>query len=283
MLSLILLPLGILSSASVALVTLRRGASEGVWVSFSSLIAVSLLGLILFGNYQLTLFLGMVMWLPIWVISVVLRESRNFSLAIVTAMSIGILGVLFLYLYHGDPASMWYEHLQQMFKPMLESMQLQAANEKADLEQFLERYSHVMTGVVASGFVLYELVFSLFIARWWQAVLFNPGGFKQEYLSLHSQRWLAAATLLVIATGLSGFGFVSETASNVAVVLILLYMLTGAAVLHFILAGTKSGHFWIPALYVALIIPHVMMLVAVIGLADTWLNFRNKFSKQIDA
>ena len=74
LLSLILPPVSIVSSASVALVTLRRGANEGLFVLVCACLSAALLGFFLFGNFQFALLYGLVLWLPIWVISIVLRE-----------------------------------------------------------------------------------------------------------------------------------------------------------------------------------------------------------------
>ncbi|PKM10492.1 MAG: hypothetical protein CVV13_12865 [Gammaproteobacteria bacterium HGW-Gammaproteobacteria-3] len=278
--SLILPPVSIVSSAAVALVTLRRGAYEGVWVLLCASAAAALLGLLLVGGYQFALFYGLVLWLPVWVISVILREGRYLSLAVEIAVLIGVLGVVFFYLYQEQPAALWQVVLTQMVKPMLDSSpEVPVEN----VRQSLAVFAHYMTGIIAAGSV-YGMLFGLFLGRWWQAVLYNPGGFRREYLSLRTHWWLALATLAVLAAAWLGSGSVSEIAWNVTILLFVLYTFIGAAVVHLLLAGLKSGRFWMPVFYVTLLlIPHAMAPVALIGLSDAWLDLRNKFSKQTDA
>ena len=86
LLSLIFPPVSVLSSAAVALVTLRRGAFEGLFILVCSSVAAGLLGLLALGNYQFALLYVMVLWLPVWLISIVLREGRHLSLAVEIAI-----------------------------------------------------------------------------------------------------------------------------------------------------------------------------------------------------
>ncbi|MGR9115689.1 MAG: hypothetical protein ACU85E_07980 [Gammaproteobacteria bacterium] len=277
LISLLFPPVSIVSSAAVALVTLRRGAFEGFFILLCSSAVAALLGMLLLGSFQFALFYGWVLWLPVWVISMILREGRRLSLAIEIAVLIGVLGVLFFYLYQDAPAMMWQALLKQMLKPMLTAP---AEMPVENIEQSLAVFSHYMTGIVAAGSV-FGLLFGLFLGRWWQATLFNPGGFREEYLALRTRSGLALASVAIIGVAWLGSGVVSEIAWNVTILLFVLYTFIGAAVLHRILADRKAAGIWIPVFYVTLLmIPHAMLPVALIGLSDAWLNLRNKFSRQ---
>ena len=280
LISLLFPPVSIISSATVALVTLRRGTSEGFWVLLCSSAAAAILGMLLFGGYQFALFYGLVLWLPVWVIAIVLREARHLSLAVEMAVLIGVLGVVFFYLFMDEPATLWQVMLERMIGPMLK---MHAEVSAVNIEQSLEVLAHYMTGILAAASI-YGLLFGLFLGRWWQAMLYNPGGFKQEYLALKAHSALTLASIGIIAVGWLGSGIVSEIAWNIALLLFALYALIGAAVLHRVFAAMKAGRFWVPMLYVTLLmIPHAMLPVALVGLSDAWLNLRNKFSKQPDA
>jgi len=54
--------------------------------------------------------------------------------------------------------------------------------------------AHFMSGVAAAGSV-YGLLFGLFLARWWQAALYNPGGFRADYPIEHI---ICLATILLL-------------------------------------------------------------------------------------
>ncbi|MCL7420569.1 MAG: hypothetical protein M8364_06665 [Methylobacter sp.] len=274
LLSLIIPPVSIVSSASVALVTLRRGAFEGLYVLVCSSAAASLLGLFLLGSYQFALLYSMMLWLPVWLISIILREGRHLSLAVEFAVLLGMLGVVGFYLYEAEPAVMWKEVLSQMVPP----------NAPVDeIQRTLDVLSHYMTGVVAAGTV-FGLLFGLFLGRWWQSVLYNPGGFKQEFLSLNTKPRLAIGSVAVVVVAWVSSGVLSEVAWNMTILLFVLYTCIGTAVMHAVFASMKLGRYMVPMFYLTLfLIPHAMLPVALVGLIDAWLNLRNKISNQTNA
>lgn len=271
LISLIMPPVSIVSSASVALVTLRRGATEGLIVLACSTAIAAVLGFFLLGNYQFVLLYGMVLWVPVWLISIILREGRYLSLAIEVAVLLGVLGVVGFYLYNAEPATMWKNILSQMVPP-------KAPVE--DIQHTLGVLSHYMTGIIAAASV-FGLLFGLFLGRWWQALLYNPGGFKQEFLSLNTHPRLAIGSIVVVVVASASSGVISEVSWNIAILLFVLYTFIGTAVLHTVFAAMKMGRFIVPMFYITLfLIPHAMLPVALVGLCDTWMNLRNKISNQ---
>lgn len=271
LLSLILPPVSVVSSASVALVTLRRGAIEGLYVALYSSIAAGLLGFFVLGNYQFALIYVAVLWLPIWLIAVVLREGRNLALAVEVAVLLGIVAVLGVYLYLSDPVVMWKTVLLRM---------VPANAPVEDVQRTIDVLAHYMTGVVAAGSV-FGLLFGLFLGRWWQAVLFNPGGFKQEYLTLSTHPRLVFGAIAVVVAALTTSGVISELAWNISIPLFVLYTCIGTSVLHALFASIKWSRFAVPMLYITLfLIPHAILPVALLGLSDPWTNLRKKISNQ---
>jgi hypothetical protein len=269
--SLIMPPVSIVSSASVALVTLRRGALEGLIVLACSTAVAGGLGFFLLGNFQFVLLYGMVLWIPVWLISIILREGRYLSLTIEVAVLMGVLGVIGCYLYNPDLAAMWKNILSQMV-PQNAPVQ--------DINHTLDVISHYMTGIVAAASV-FGLLFGLFLGRWWQALLYNPGGFKQEFLSLNTQPRLAIASVLVVIVASLSSGTISEVSWNITILLFVLYTFIGTAVLHTLFASMKMGRYMVPMFYVTLfLIPHAMLPVALVGLSDAWMNLRNKISNK---
>ncbi|MFZ2312447.1 MAG: DUF2232 domain-containing protein [Methylobacter sp.] len=274
LLSLMMPPVSVVSSASVALVTLRRGAFEGLYVVVCSSVAAGLLGFFLLGNYQFALLYGMVLWVPVWLISIILREGRHLSLAVEIAVLIGVLGVVGFYLYDTESATMWKSILSRM---------VPANAPVEDIQRTVDVLSHYMTGVVAAGTV-FGLLFGLFLGRWWQSVLYNPGGFRQEFLSLSTHPRLAIGSIVVVAIALLSSGVVSEIFWNITILLFVLYVFIGAAVLHTVFASMKMSRYLVPMFYLTLfLIPHAMLPVAIVGLSDAWLNLRNKISNQTNA
>ncbi len=270
LLSLLITPVSILSSATISLVTLRRGATEGLIVLACSSLVAAILGIFLMGNFQFALVYAGVLWLPIWLVSVVLREGRNLSLAIESAVLLGVLSVVGFYLYQGDPATMWRGLLTQM---------IPADAPVVDIQDRMTMLSHYMTGGIVAGSV-FSLLFSLLLARWWQARLYNPEGFKPEFLSLNTPPRLAMVSLVILGLGLITTGIISEIAWNITISAVVLYGFIGTAVLHAILSSRQLSRYVIWMFYITLfLIPHLLIPVAVIGVSDAWLNWRKRFSK----
>ena len=269
--SLMMPPVSVLSSATVALVTLRLGAFEGLIILGCSTLAASILGFFATGNFQFAFLYVLVLWLPVWLISIILREGRHLSLAVEIATLLGVLGVIVFYLFSSEPAGMWSAVLAQM---------IPADAPVAEIQDKIEILVHYMTGIVAAGSVL-GLLFGLFLGRWWQANLFNPGGFKQEYLLMSTKTWLSIASVAIVGVALVTSGEVSEIAWNIIILLFILYTVTGKSILHTYFAKMKLGRFMVPMLYITLfLIPHLMLLVALVGVSDPWLDLRKIKSNQ---
>lgn len=273
-------PASIVSSAAVSLVTLRRGASEGLYVLVCACLASALLSMLLNIGYQFALLYGAVLWTPVWLISIVLREGRHLGVAIEIAVVLGMLAVIGFYLYQPQPAEVWQEVLTVMIQPMLEARPDVPAEQ---IRQSAQAFAHFMTGAIVAG-TIYGLLFGLFLARWWQATLYNPGGFRAEFLALKGHKLLALASILVLALAGLTSGSLSEVSWNLIIVAFVLYTFIGTAALHAVFAQMKGGRFMVPFLYVTLLlIPHVMIVIALCGLTDTWLDLRKKISNQTAA
>ncbi|MDD4913484.1 MAG: hypothetical protein PHW13_00430 [Methylococcales bacterium] len=273
-LSLLFLPISIVSSATVALVTLRLGSREGLYVLLSGCAAAAVLSLLLFADDHFALMrLVLWFWLPVWLIAISLREGRQLSGSMEIAVLLGVLGVMGFYWLQPDPAAFWRGVLAVVAPLMFQGQPDAAAD---NLKAFIEMIAYYMTGGFAAASV-YMLLFGLLLARWWQAGLYNPGGFRTEFLGLKGHSYLAVATLLVTALIWLSGGELAEMSANVLIVLCVFYTFIGTAVLHCSFANMKGSRFTVPFLYFTLFtIPHVLVLVALCGLCDTWLDLRNK-------
>lgn len=278
LLSLLFPPVSIVSSASVALVTLRKGGQEGFYVLLISCIAAAILGTLVLGSHLFALVYGLVLWLPVWLISMILREGRQLAIAVEIAILIGVVGVIGFYMYHPAPAALWNVVLHEMIRPMMDAPTAPVE----ELQASLVKLAHVMTGVIAAGTV-YGLLFGLLLARWWQASLYNPGGFRKEFLALRPHPQLAYFTLVILAVALAVPGVLAEISWNIIVLMFVLYTIIGTSALHASFLTMKNSRFMVPFLYITLVmIPHVVIAVALFGLGDTWLNLRDKISNHTD-
>lgn len=277
LLSLLMPPISIVSSATVALVTLRRGGYEGLLVLLSATLAAALLGFVVLSDFQFALGYALILWLPVWLLSIVLREGRHLSLAFEIASIIGALAVIGFYLMVQDPALYWQAVLNIMIQPMLQVSEV-PVEQIEQIEQTVVMMSRYMTGILATGSVT-GLLLGLLLARWWQAKLYNPGGFSAEYLSLRMSLRFTIVTLITFLVALLSSGIFSEVAWNIGIILFMLYAFIGTAIAHALLANTKAKRFLLPIFYISIfIVPHIVIPVAIIGISDTWLNLRKNIT-----
>jgi uncharacterized protein YybS (DUF2232 family) len=140
--------------------------------------------------------------------------------------------------------------------------------------QILEGLPKVLTGYIAAGLVL-NAVMCLYLARSWQARLFNPGGFRNEFYEMRFGVKPALLSVTVLALVLIPMGVLSSAAAEILIVVLSLYVIQGLAIIHAIVAKRKMHVAWLGVAYIVafFIMPQ---LVALLGLADTWTDFRQR-------
>lgn len=270
-LSLVIPPASMLSSAAVALLTLRRGAAPGALVIGLATAATGVIALLALGGINLAVGFLVLLWAPAWLLAVLLRVSRSLPLAVVAAMVLGFVMLGGQFLQSADPVAEW----RALLGPFVESLaeaQLVEPGRQADLVALMAGW---MPGVVAAGFFL-QLTVSLLLARWWQALLYNPGGFRAEFHQLRLPRVLSIA-LLLAALPLLLQGGTEVTVLEYAVVLMLVaWFIHGLALAHGLVGKLGSSSGWLVGIYLLLLfaLPHTVIVLAMAGVADAWFDFR---------
>jgi hypothetical protein len=136
-----------------------------------------------------------------------------------------------------------------------------------------------MTGMLVAALVL-GLTLSLFLARWWQAALYNPGGFRREFHGLRLGRNFALVTLGTLALSMMASGWLAEVGANALIVLVAAYLLHGLGLLHGIVAAKGIHVGWLITVYaLTLILPQSTLLLAVAAFADSWVDIRARIKK----
>lgn len=272
----LLLPLfGLLSSATLALATLRNGAREGALVGALSALGVALVGALTLGSVWPALAILLILWLPLWGLGWVLRQTRSLS---VTVLAAGLAAVALVLLAHAlipDPAARWLE----LMAPVREALVSDGVVDAGAADALFAAVARWMTGTFAAALVLQWLL-ALFIGRWWQAQLYNPGGFGQEFRDLRLHRGLGIAGIGLLAW--IGFNKGPGLLPDLLVALMPLYLLQGLAVIHQ-LHRARGGHVgWLVGLYALMVffMPNAELLVACVGLVDIWADIRARFAQR---
>lgn len=262
-------PLSILSAAVIALVTLRRGTREGLVVLGLSGVACGAMGLLLFSQALPVIGFVLLMWLPAWLLGSLLRVNRSLGKTLTAALSLGLLILGFQYLQSADPVATWRELLKPFIASLVDSQLINAGISQL----LLETMAGWMPGAIAAGFVVQSMA-ALFVARWWQAVLYNPGGFREEFHQLRLPRALAPVTLLVLVFS----WLVPEVGLPTYLIMLLLagWLMQGLSLVHAVRARLGANVAWLVAMYALLpfAMPYVIGALAIAGFIDSWIDFR---------
>ncbi|MDO6461409.1 hypothetical protein Q4485_11920 [Granulosicoccaceae sp. 1_MG-2023] len=262
-----------LSGAALSLVVLRLGVMPGLQVAAFSLIPAMLVVVMVFGAApQGALLLATLFWLPVLLLSLLLRQSASLSKTFAASAAMTVAGVACTYLLIPDPAAYWAEGILAIMQPG--EFPPEAQINAAEFRALVQGISTFMTGMVASVVMLGTLV-SLMLARYWQALLYNPGGFGESFRGLTFGKPVAALATLV---GVAAMLLKLPVLVNVAPALVMLFMFQGLAVMHWLVRERNMNAYWLTGIYVLLIFLflHTMVLLGALGIVDNWLNLRRK-------
>ena len=274
-LSLLMPPLVVISVAAVCLVTLRNGSADGLRVLIGATVATALIGYIVLGTSIVAFSYLFMMWLPAFLISLVLRETRQLNLALECLVVLGMVAVIGVYITIDDPAQLWMTGIHDALKALSEQQPLPISDE--ELQAGVEPGRHYITGLVVAGTLL-SLLMSLLLGRWWQGLLFNAGGFDEEFrhFRLLPRDGLAFVVLMAVAFLLDGLP--AEVIWNLDIQLLLLFLIVGISVVHVVIKSKSSNRYLLFAFYVMVFfVPHLIFPLIVIGLSDVWMNWRRRF------
>ncbi|MDR2877897.1 MAG: DUF2232 domain-containing protein [Chromatiales bacterium] len=215
-------------------------------------------------------------WLPVLIAAGVLRGTRSLELALGAVGGFVALAVIMFHLAVGDATAWWQQVLQNTLQPLLQEMPLPISG---DSEAVIEVMARMMTGVIAATAVFTAMI-NLFIGRWMQALAFNPGGFGDEFRHLRLGRAVAIATMLLITLASLASGWLGGVAANLTFVVGAMFFLHGLALAHGVAVLLRAHMAWLIALYALMMIdlPHVALVLAAAGFADSWLDIRGKLA-----
>lgn len=255
-----------LGAAVIALVTLRKGFSQGSRVLLWAMVpAVALAAL---GNLEIILTL-----VGVILAAAVLRGTMSWSSSMVIVVIWGVLaGVLLLYVGEGYVAQSKaaVDEMIQQLRTMLGQMASQQG--VTDVPKIAMPTTQAVAGIMVLESCI-RAVLCLLLARWWQAMLYNPGGFREEF---HRLRLSPGVTI-----GLLVFGAVAVYLGNGYETWVLIFALplviAGFGLVHGLAARKGLGGVWLGLFYFFwVLVGPVRLLVIALAVLDSWLDFRTR-------
>lgn len=265
----LMLPFAYLISGSViALITLRKGSAIGLQILIASLLVLCVFFAVANLPQQVCIAFALVIWLPVWLASTALRLSEEQGIFICTVALLIVSLIVASYVTIDDVANWW----QQWFDLMLEEA---APPERLDqYKDVLKAGAAMINSMMATAFML-NIILAVFCARWWQSRLFNPGGFQKEFYALRLPPVILPVSgiimLLVFTLGEPWQSMLRD----ITVILMFVYLIQGISSVHRNVDKFKLSTAWLISMYCLLVlIPHMGLLIACLGMTDVYINWR---------
>ncbi|MBS3952728.1 MAG: hypothetical protein KGZ88_07255 [Methylomicrobium sp.] len=257
------LPLGLISSGVIALCVLTRKDLE--WLIVLSVTVLIILisqqfvvprpGL----GYPLILFLlG-----PVVVCAKTLKVTESQSAAIFLAVIFAAITALAVHFASGNAVQWWSDWLKIAVEGVKE----------ADYDGFLKSGTLLLMNGLIGMLFAFAISASVFIGRWLQAGLYNPGGFGKEFNQIKFT-WTHVISMGVVV--LLAMLVKERLANDLILIFAVAFFFQGMSVLHYTVAAQDKNKYYLwPPYLLFFVMPHYVVFgMATVGIVDVLLNFR---------
>ncbi|MBQ0795583.1 hypothetical protein [Zhongshania sp.] len=242
--------------AAAVLVLLRKGLAEGAYVVFWALLPAIAVATIGADVGPLTMLLGAS------ATALVLRNTQQWSNALVTAAAVGLFSALLLTQF----ANAYLVSVLELVQPMLQKMQASAPG----------AFPEITTGDVAALIGVSAVLWStlaVMLGRWWQALLYNPGGFRLEMWQLRLSPTITIGLVVVML-------LLSKVGGDYrfwAIMCVMPIVIAGLALVHGVVGRLGLGRAWLIVFYVALLILRPLWVALILAaIVDSWIDIRRR-------
>ncbi|MDG2176439.1 MAG: hypothetical protein P8M72_09985 [Gammaproteobacteria bacterium] len=248
--------LNFFSAAVVALVTLRKGRNEGLVILLWSMLPAG-------SSWAMGDISPMFLMTGTFAMAMALRNTLSWQLVLLLATAIGLATQLSLLVQTG-----YQVQIEFMVNDSLQAQLNQDAQAQYTAEQIVD--------LLISFYGAYHalmVTICLMIGRWWQSLLYNPGGFQQEFHNLRIDPRVMTLLLGVILVGLMDIPPLDRWLPLFCIV----PMLAGLAIAHYMVAKKTMGTPWLVLIYatVLMMAPAIILL----GLTDSLLDLRKRIDQ----
>lgn len=257
------------SPAAVGLVALRKGLGDTLIVSLWAMLP--LVAILNVSEGKVSEADGLMVWaalLSILVVvlsALVLRTSASWSRTLLAVVGGSALMALVI-------KAVLAAKLEAVRGALFEMLKKVGEQEQGASLMFSDLF---LAGLLAWAMALMAIV-ALLLSRWWQALLYNPGGFQKEFHALRMHKGVA----MLLLAGLSGCYLLSQDYFTWGNVLGLPLLLSGIALVHHVVTFAQLGSHWLVIFYFGLVFlvgPLSTVLVG-LGFLDSMFDLRARFA-----
>jgi hypothetical protein len=256
---------GWISAAAIALVTLRRGTAAGGWLVLWALLPAVIITAMTGDTGSVMLLAGA------FGLAVILRETVNLSLAVMASVPLAVLSGLALIVLNGP----FLEELITTFNQALAQLEQDLQQEGSQQLAFNALSVSQVAALLATGNAVIA-VLSLMLGRYWQALLYNPGGFGSEFRALK----VPQGAVLVMASAALVLWWLGPEWRVWSAIAVLPLTVAGFALVHAYAVRTDKGLGWLTLMYVLwIVLDPVKWLWVACVVIDAFADFRARWSR----
>lgn len=259
-----LLPL--VSPATIGLVSLRKESTEGLIVSMWAILPW--LALYVAGDVSsLIVLLPVAVLVVVLAVAPVLSRSPSWEWTLLAAVVVSASASIVTGVFASAEIDLLVVAIAEFFA---EISAQGAISDDVDLTP-----NKTMVLGLFAWLVGFTSVCALFVSRWWQSLLFNPGGFQKEFHEFRLNQPVAVVLIVFVIAGVA-----MPLAYRPWVELVSLPLLiAGVAVVHSSVKLMNMGVHWLGLMYFGLLFigPTGTVLIG-LGLVDSMLNLRSRLA-----
>jgi len=201
----------------------------------------------------------------------VLRAGHSWNRVLLVSTAVGLLCAVSL----GTVFGSFIESLAQTFQHVLplvmgESYEKFSADQKAALASLAVPMLIISTAVSVQIFS----VLCLILGRYWQALLYNPGGFGSEFRAIRIPKRVALSLLAVMGVA----PFIGWHTLILLPLCGVPLFFAGLSLIHGLVAQKRLASFWLVGIYVTVLpLMHLIgPLLVVLAIVDSLIDFRGR-------
>lgn len=261
------------SPATIALVSLRRGGLDGFFVIAWAMLPVIVMTVVNPETLPMA-FYSLCVLVTVIGPALVLRSLSLWSSSVMGLVALAATGGLVFGLTFPEFNAQLIEELNQT-QAQVEAEGQSESQQGGEAVESVEITTTLIAGLMAA-LVGFNALLALVIGRWWQALLYNPGGFREEFHQFRlskTQALLCFGAAVLCTARPNYFLFWGLLAS-------LPLLLACAAVVHNRVYAKGWGLPWLVLFYLSIFFQPFFLVAFSIGFTDSWVDYRRRFGPQ---
>ncbi|MEM1111660.1 MAG: hypothetical protein AAGI11_07115 [Pseudomonadota bacterium] len=253
-----------ISAAVLALVALRKGVQEAAWILLWALLPAGAVMFVYGDSSPLALLVGSM------VLALVLRGTVSLAITVLASAGVALVSGLLMVVFAGD----FLAQLAAGLSEFIAGLEAQLAATGGEAVAMGQPSAVWLAGMLGAGNGMLAMLCVL-LARYWQAALYNPGGFGEEFRALRYPPSMSMGLVLgSIAVAALGTQY-----GTWAVVFMVPLSFAGLALVHARAASRGWGTTGMSVFYLAwVVVDPVKLIVVFAAIADSWFDFRQRWA-----